>query len=144
MSGQSNELRELLALRGERLTPNDCPRIGDFDALLEALRLHHGPEGRPDLQPIPHTTSTPEPVSGMAEPVQVAQRPARPQYRGCDGAEVNLMRMCRRPDGHGMEFLRGLRRDRLKTAQDRRRICDHARDYRLGLAVGRTALRRAS
>ena len=59
MSGQSNELRELLALRGERFTPNDCPRIGDFDALLEALRLHHGPEGRPDLQPIPHTTSTP-------------------------------------------------------------------------------------
>ena len=73
VSGQGNELRELLALRGERFTPNDCPRIGDFDALLEALRLHHGPEGRPDLQPIPHTTSTPEPVSGMAEPVQVAQ-----------------------------------------------------------------------
>jgi hypothetical protein len=59
VSGQSNELRGLLALRGERLTPNDCPRIGDFDALLEALRLHHGPEGKPGLQPIPRTTMTP-------------------------------------------------------------------------------------
>jgi hypothetical protein len=39
----------------------DCPRIGDFDELLEALRLHHGPEGRPDLQPIPRTTMTPNP-----------------------------------------------------------------------------------
>ena len=59
MSGQSNELRELLALRGERFTPNDCPRIGDFDALLEALRREHGEDGRPDLQPIPRTTMTP-------------------------------------------------------------------------------------
>jgi hypothetical protein len=43
-SCQSNKLREL---RGEQYTPNDCPRIGDFDELLEALRLHHGPEGSP-------------------------------------------------------------------------------------------------
>jgi hypothetical protein len=49
VSCQSNKLRELLAMRGEVFTPNDCPRIGDFDELLEALRLHHGPEGRPDL-----------------------------------------------------------------------------------------------
>jgi hypothetical protein len=53
------------------------------------------------------------------------------------------MRVRRRPDGNGMEFLRGLRHDRLATAQDRRRVCDHAWDYRLGLAPGRTALRRA-
>ena len=58
-------------------------------------------------------------------------------------ATLGIMRMCRRPDGNGMAILRGLRRDRLETAQDRSRVCDHARDYRLGLALGRTALRRA-
>jgi hypothetical protein len=68
VSCQSNKLRELLAMRGEVFTPNDCPRIGDFDELLEALRLHHGPEGRPDL--IPRTTMTPNPVmrNGTAGP----------------------------------------------------------------------------
>ena len=55
MSGQGNELRELLALRGERFTPNDCPRIGDFDPLLAALKSAHGEAGRPDLQPSPRT-----------------------------------------------------------------------------------------
>jgi hypothetical protein len=60
MSGKSNNmLRELAALRSEIFSPNDGPRIGDFDALLEALRLHHGLEGRPDLVTIPRTTSTP-------------------------------------------------------------------------------------
>jgi hypothetical protein len=58
VSGQSNALRELLAVRGEQYSPNEAPRIGNFDALLEALRLHHGPDGRPDLA-IPRTTSTP-------------------------------------------------------------------------------------
>ena len=52
-------------------------------------------------------------------------------------AEVDIMRMRRRPDGNGMAVLRGLRRDRLETAQDRRRVCDYARDYRLDMAVGR-------
>jgi hypothetical protein len=51
MSGQSNELRELLALRGENYVPNDAPRIGNPDALLEALRFHHGPNGRVDEAP---------------------------------------------------------------------------------------------
>ena len=59
MSGQSNELRELLAMRGERFAPNDCPRIGNFDPLLEALKSAHGEAGRPDLVAIPHTISTP-------------------------------------------------------------------------------------
>ena len=58
MSGQSNALRELLAVRGEQYSPNEAPRIGDFDALLEALRLHHGPEGRPDLA-IPRAPADP-------------------------------------------------------------------------------------
>ena len=59
MSGQSNKLRELLAMRGERFTPNDCPKIGEYDELLEALRREHGEDGRPDLQPIPRATMTP-------------------------------------------------------------------------------------
>ena len=59
MSGQSNKLRELLAMRGERFTPNDCPKIGEYDELLEALKREHGEAGRPDLQPIPRATMTP-------------------------------------------------------------------------------------
>ena len=58
MSGQSNKLRELLALRGERCTPNDAPRISVDDELLAALRKEHGEGGRPDLQPIPRTMLT--------------------------------------------------------------------------------------
>ena len=30
MSGQSNKLRELLAMRGERFTPNDCPESANM------------------------------------------------------------------------------------------------------------------
>jgi hypothetical protein len=56
MAGQSNKLRELIALFGRDYMPNECPRIPEFDALLEALRLHHGPDGRPDLVTIPRTT----------------------------------------------------------------------------------------
>ena len=59
MSGQSNELRELLALRGEQFTPDDRPKIGEYDELLEALKREYGEAGRPDLVTIPHTTSTP-------------------------------------------------------------------------------------
>jgi hypothetical protein len=52
MSGQSaNHLRELLAMTGEFRAPNDAPRIPADDALLEALRLYHGPDGRPDEAP---------------------------------------------------------------------------------------------
>jgi hypothetical protein len=59
MSGQSNKLRELLAMRGEQFTPDDCPRIPVDDELLAALKREHGEAGRPDLQPIPRTASTP-------------------------------------------------------------------------------------
>ena len=59
MSGQSGSFRSLLTTLGERFTSNDCPKIGEYDELLEALKREHGPEGRPDLQPIPRTTSTP-------------------------------------------------------------------------------------
>ena len=47
----NNKLRTLL----ERISADDRPRIPEFDELLEALRLHHGPDGRPDL--IPRTTT---------------------------------------------------------------------------------------
>jgi hypothetical protein len=49
VSGQRNStLRELL----DRLSAaDDRPRIPDFDPLLEALRLHHGPDGRADEAP---------------------------------------------------------------------------------------------
>jgi hypothetical protein len=49
---KSNKLRELL----ERISADDRPRIPEFDELLEALRLHHGQDGRPDLV-IPRTTT---------------------------------------------------------------------------------------
>jgi hypothetical protein len=48
MSGQSDSFRALLTTQGEWFTPNDAPRIGDFDALLEALRREHD-EPRTDL-----------------------------------------------------------------------------------------------
>jgi hypothetical protein len=57
VSGQSNKLRELLALRGEQFSPDDRPRIPMDDELLAALKREHGEAGRPDL--IPHTTMTP-------------------------------------------------------------------------------------
>ena len=52
MSGQSNKLRELLAMRGERFTPNDCPKIGEYDG-CGALRREHGEDGSPDLNQFP-------------------------------------------------------------------------------------------
>jgi hypothetical protein len=60
VSGQSNAMRELIAMRGERFSPNDCPKIPANDELLAALRREFGPDGRPDLVTIPHTApSTP-------------------------------------------------------------------------------------
>jgi hypothetical protein len=59
VGGQSSKLRELLAMRGEVFSPDDRPKIPEYDALLEALRREHGEAGRPDLVTIPRTTSTP-------------------------------------------------------------------------------------
>ena len=126
MSGQGNELRELLAMRGERFTPNDCPRIGDFDALLEALRREHDePISRTDLDP---RTGAQAPADGAT-----VRRSISCAIAGLSDALAPIWHFCR------------LRRDRLETAQDRRRVCDHARDHRLDMAVGRGdhALRRA-
>jgi hypothetical protein len=53
MIGQSNKLRELHAMLGERFMPNDAPRIPVNDELLASLKREHGPEGRPDLIPPP-------------------------------------------------------------------------------------------
>jgi hypothetical protein len=53
VSGQSNKLRELLAMRSEQFTPNDAPKIPVDDELLAALRKEHGEGGRPDLYPAP-------------------------------------------------------------------------------------------
>ena len=142
---RSNKLRELLALRGERFTPNDCPESANMTSCWRRYGVSTARMGRPDLQPIPRATIDPEPVSGMARPAQVAQRSAGPQLPSdCDVAKIGIMRVRRRPDGNGMAVLRGLRRDRLATAQDCRRVCDYARDHRLDMAVGRSsALRRA-
>ena len=126
--------------------PTIVPRSANIDELLEALKREHGEDGRPDLQPIPRATIDPEPVSGLARPAKVAQRSAGPQLPSdCDVAEIDIMRVRRRANGNGMAVLRGLRRDRLATTQDRRRVCDYARDHRLDMAVGRSerALRRA-
>jgi hypothetical protein len=49
VSGQSNKLRELLAMSGEVFTPDDRPKIGEHDELLAALKREHGEAGRPDL-----------------------------------------------------------------------------------------------
>ena len=49
MSGQSESFRALVTTHGERFTSNDCPKIGEYDELLEALRREHGEAGRPDL-----------------------------------------------------------------------------------------------
>jgi hypothetical protein len=59
MSGQSDSFRALLTTHGEWFTSNDCPKIGEYDELLAALKREHGEAGRPDLQPIPRTISTP-------------------------------------------------------------------------------------
>ena len=57
MSGQSNSFLAMLA--NERFMSDDRPKIPEYDALLEALKREHGEAGRPDLQPIPRTTMTP-------------------------------------------------------------------------------------
>jgi hypothetical protein len=57
MSGQSESFRALVTTHGERFTSNDCPKIGEYDELLEALRREHGEAGRPDLVTIPRTTT---------------------------------------------------------------------------------------
>ena len=57
MAGQSRSFLAMLA--NERFTSNDCPKIGDHDELLEALKREHGEAGRPDLA-IPRTTMTPD------------------------------------------------------------------------------------
>jgi hypothetical protein len=46
-------------MRGEQFTPDDRPKISEYDELLEALKREHGPEGRPDLVTIPRATTTP-------------------------------------------------------------------------------------
>jgi hypothetical protein len=51
VSGQSSILLRTLADLGEHFGADDRPRIPDFDPLLEALRLHHGPDGRADEAP---------------------------------------------------------------------------------------------
>jgi len=136
MSGQSDSFRALLTTHGEWFTSNDCPKIGEYDELLEALKREHGEAGRPDLQPIPRTTMTPTSErDGRADPGG-KNRSARPQLPSeRDVEKIDIMRVCRRADGNGMGVLRDLRRDRLGPTQGCRRVCDHARDYRLGLAV---------